>query len=350
MLLSQTSDTPKKRVAAAPTIRDVAAMAGVSITTVSRVLNNKADVATETAQRVQSAIDALHFHTNMAARSMRSRHKEVIGIIVPDTEHTYGVEVLKAAGHAIAATEYELIAMTTGTTIPKRRELWEQQQVSRVNGVLTDGVVVVVPTLPEYRTTFPLIVVDPCDGATAHPSVSADNYGGAITAMRYLIELGHRRIGHVGGKKVSRSTGERLRAYYDALTEAGIPIDESLVLPGEFSVSSGVAAMRTYHSYAEPPTAVFAANDDSALGLMSEARALGLSVPQDLSIIGFDDVPAAETSHPGLTTVNQNLYETIRVAFTMLIDLANGKPLEQHNVLIPTRLIIRESCAPCIAR
>lgn len=345
MTPSQPRKPASLQPAATPTIRDVAALAGVSITTVSRVLNGRQDVAEETAQRVQNAIDALHFETNFAARSMRSRRKQVIGLIVPDMNNTYGVEIVKAAGHAIAATEYDLIAMTTGTTDLHQRDAWQQQQITRVNGTVTDGVVVVVPGRAEYRTVYPLVVVDPYLGSDAHPAVRSDNFGGALEAMRYLIGLGHRRIGHIIGYDFIEATGERLRAYQCALSEADIPFDERLVQKGAFDFKSGVAAMRDFASMANPPSAIFAGNDDSALGVMVEARALGYSIPDDLSLVGFDNVSAAATSHPGLTTVDQGLYEMIRVAFAMLIDLASGRTPAERTVTVVTRLIVRESCA-----
>lgn len=331
---------------ATPTILDVAAAAGVSVTTVSRVLNGKGDVAPATEARVRAVIDELGYESSLAARSLRSHHKHVIGLIVPDMDHSYGVATVKAAGHAINDTDFDLIAMTTGTRDLAERGRWQQQQVARLNGTVTDGVVVVVPGVAHFRTGYPLVTVDPYRGAEPGPSVSADNYGGARAAMRYLIGLGHRRIGHVCGYDFLESAALRTQGYRDGLAEAGIAADGALVLPGEFARAGGAAALERFLSLAEPPTAIFAANDDSALGVAAAARARGLSVPGDLSVVGFDDVPEAAMMHPALTTVDQDITAAIKTAFLMLIDLIDGKPLPQQRVIIPTNLIIRESCAP----
>lgn len=329
-----------------PTIRDVAAAAGVSVTTVSRVLNEKGDVSAETVLRVQEVIDGLGFEVSMAARSLRSHRKQVIGLIVPDMDHTYAVEVIKAAGRAITDTNYDLVAMATGSTSLDDRSRWEQQQVSRLNGVLTDGVVVVVPGGRAYRTNHPLVALDPALETGDYPSVIADNYAGGLAAMRYLIGLGHRRIGYVGGIMLRESAVQRKRAWCDALEAAGIPYDPELHQPGEFTRTSGVHALRHFLALADPPTAIFASNDETALGVMEEARARGLSIPHGLSIVGFDNVPESASTHPSLTTVDQGIEASVRTAFQMLIDLIDGKALAQQRITIPTRLIIRESCAP----
>lgn len=337
---------PSRSGAATPTIRDVAALAGVSVTTVSRVLNAKGDVAPETAERVQRVIDELHYESSLAARSLRSRRKQVIGLIVPDMDHSYGVEIIRAAGRAIVGTSYDLIAMTTGTTDLAERARWQKQQVSRINGTVTDGVVVVVPGAPEFRTNHPLVVVDPYRAGHTYPSVVADNYGGALEAMRYLIGLGHRRIAHISGYDFLEASVERRRAYCDALAEAGIDVSDSLVRQSDFARPGGAAALRHFLSLDPPPTAIFAGNDECALGVIEEALRQGLKVPGDLSVVGFDNVFEAANAHPALTTVDQGLGETIRTAFAILIDLIDGKSLPETRVTLPARLIIRESCAP----
>ena len=331
---------------AIPTIRDVAAAAGVSVTTVSRVLNERSDVSADTALRVQQVIEDLGFQSSLAARSLRSHRKHVIGLIVPDMDHTYAVEVIKAAGRAITDTHYDLVAMATGSTSLEDRRRWEQQQVSRLNGVLTDGVVVVVPSGSAYRTHYPLVALDPSPETADYPSVIADNYMGGLQAMRHLIGLGHRRIGYIGGIEIRESAVQRKQAWHDALAEAGIPIAKELAQPGDFARGSGAAAMRYFLALAQPPTAVFAANDEIAFGVMEVARSAGLVIPKDLSLVGFDNVPEAASTHPGLTTVDQGIEESVRAAFRMLIDLIDGRAPEHHRVIIPTRLIVRESCAP----
>jgi LacI family transcriptional regulator len=335
---------PRTRVT--PTIREVARQAGVSVTTVSRVLNGKGDVAADTTARVQQVIEVLGYESSLAARSLRSHRKQVIGLVVPNMEHSYGIEVLRAAGHAIVETGFDLIAMTTGTTDLAARERWQQQQITRLNGTVTDGAVVVVPGAQSFRTDAPLIVIDPHAGDAAHPAVAADNYGGGLAAMRYLVGLGHRRIAHVSGLDALESAVQRRRAYHDGLAEAGIPYASELVQPGDYERAGGAEAMRRLLGLDEPPTAVFAANDESALGVIDAARAAGLALPGDLSVVGFDNVPESAVASPPLTTVDQGIGEAVRRAFAMLIDLIEGKPLSQPHVTVPARLIVRASCAP----
>ena len=170
-----------------------------------RVLNNKADVALETSERVRQVIQELGYASSLAARSLRSRRSHVIGLIVPDMDHAYVVEIIRGISRAITGTHYELIALTTGSKSHDERGRWEQQQVLRLNGTLTDGVIVVAPDAREFRTDFPLVAVDPYWRAAAYPAVIADNRAGAMAAVNYLHGLGHRRIGFIRGNDYLQS-------------------------------------------------------------------------------------------------------------------------------------------------
>jgi LacI family transcriptional regulator len=339
------------RSGSALTIRDVAARAGVSVTTVSRVLNNKGDVSQETAAQVRAVIDELGFESSLAARSMRSRRTQVIGLVLPDMDHSYAVEVVKAASRSVTDTAWDLFVMTSGTRSHNERGRWEQQQVSRLNGTLTDGIIVVVPDAREFRTDHPLVAVDPYYQTDAYPSVIADNRLGALEVMRYLFGLGHTRVGYIGGYDYLHSSLQRRKAWEDAHTDAGLPVDPALIAPGDFSIDSGVAGLQRFLALDRPPTAIFAANDDTAFGVLSAARAAGLHVPDDLSVVGFDNVPEAAVAHPPLTTVDQGIEQTVRTAIAMLITLIEGKPLAERSVVLPAHLVIRDSCsAPAAVR
>ncbi len=329
-----------------PTIRDVAAAAGVSVTTVSRVLNEKGDVSPETVTRVRQVIDNLGYASSLAATSMRRRRTRVIGLVLPDVDHTWAVEVVKAAGRAVTGTPYDLFAMTSGTRSHHERGRWEQQQVSRLNGTLTDGVIVVVPDAPDFRTAHPLVTIDPYHQVGGYPSVIADNYGATTELMRYLVGLGHRRIGFIGGYSYLESANQRLAAYRAALLEAGIGHDPAIELEGDFSVRRGEEGAHHLLALPNPPTAIFAANDDTAFGVLAAARTMGLQVPQDLSVIGFDNVTEAAHTNPPLTTVDQSIELIVRTAVHMLIDLIEGRSLVQEYVVVPARLVLRASCAP----
>ncbi len=334
------------RARSTPTIHDVASAAGVSVTTVSRVLNAKGDVSAETAARVRTVIESLSYESSMAARSMRGGRTQVIGLLMPDMDHSYAMEVIRAASRVITGTAYDLIAMTCGSKNHADRGRWEQQRVRGLNGSITDGVIVVVPDAAELRTDYPLVAIDPLAEASNYPSVSGDNLGGGQAVMAYLLELGHTRIGYVDGFEYLESATQRRAAYVSALKAAGLPFDPALVQPGDFTRAAGAAALHRFVALPEPPTAIFACNDDTAFGILEAARTLGIDVPNALSVIGFDNVPEAAFVRPALTTVDQGIEQLVQTAMQMLLELIAGRPLPVDRVKVSTRLMVRDSCAP----
>jgi len=327
--------------AKAVTIQDVAKAAGVSVSTISRVLNQKDDVATDTQDRIRAVIDQLGYTSNIAARSMRSRKLNMIGLIVPDLEGPYSFEILKGVNRAIANREYDLLVYTTGDFKKNDTAAHEQHYVSLINGTITDGVLVVTPSFCEFSTKAPLVSIDPNIPNPSHPAILATNYLGAVEAMNYLINLGHRRIAFITGR-IGLQTNDRLRAYKDCLEKYQIPFDPELVVEGDFSTGSGIIAGRNLLQLENRPSAIFAANDQTAIGVLQSAKEMGVRVPQDLSIIGFDNISEAEYFE--LTTVDQSLVEMGTTAAEMLIDLINNKTVDPKVVTIPTRLVIRKSC------
>ncbi len=334
------------RTRSAPTIHDVAAGAGVSVSTVSRVLNGKDDVAAETATRVREVIETLGYESSMAARGMRSSRTQVIGLIMPDMDHSYGVEIIKAASRVITGTAYDLIAMTCGSKHHTERGVWQQQRVRRLNGTITDGVIIVVPDVAHYDTDYPLVAIDRIAQDATYATVSSDNLGGAKAIMKYLLGLGHTRIGFVGGLEYLESAVQRHAGYVMALEAAGLPIDPTLMQPGAFTRTSGKIAMRRFSELAEPPTAIFACNDDAALGVIEQANALGISVPEQLSVVGYDNVPEAAVARPTLTTVDQGIEPMVQSAMHLLLEMIAGRAVAETKVILPSRLIVRNSCAP----
>lgn len=326
-----------------PTIHDVAAAAGVSVTTVSRVLNNKDDVAPETFQRVLDVIHELGYASSLAARSMRSRRTRMIGLITPNMDYPFAIEVIKGVSRAVTDAGYDLIACTSAYKTESTVERWEQQQVARLNGTITDGLIVVVPRAHVFRTAFPLVAVDPHHRDTSYPAVVADNYAGARAAMEHLLGLGHLRIGYIGGRAGLQSARRRQKGYEDALCEAELPIDPDLIMEGDYTYESGRECARQLLTLAQPPTAIFAANDESAFGAMDAARAMGLRIPDDISIVGFDNIPESASTVPPLTTVDQTIRVMGREAVRILIDLIENRPLETNLVQVPTSLVVRSS-------
>jgi LacI family transcriptional regulator len=326
------------------TIQDVAQAAGVSVSTVSRVLNEKDDVAPETYERVKAIIAEMGYASNLAAKSMRSRATNVVGLIMPDVADPYSIEVMKGVNRAIAPLDYDLIVYTTGDFT---KNTWADNQrrfVALLNNSITDGVVIVTPTATGFPTAAPVVAVDPNVASPDVPAVIADNHAGALSAMQYLFDLGHRRIGFIGGRTDLHSGIQRRQGYEEALRQAGIPLDADLIQDGDFTTPTAVARTRHLLSLREPPSAIFATNDQSAFGVYSAARELGFRIPDDLSVVGFDNIPEGAYVEPALTTVDQFVEEMGFAAIQLLMDLVQGHPVESHLVTTSTQLVVRDSC------
>ena len=324
------------------TIIDVAQAAGVSVSTVSRVLNEKDDVSPETYQRVQTVIDELGYSSSLAARSMRSHKKNLIGLVVPDIGFPYSIEIMKGINRAIAESSFDLLVFTTGDIRKSGSASHEQHYVSLLNNSLTDGAIIVASAAADFASDAPIVSVDPHGVDPNFPFVQATNYQGAIDAMEYLIGLGHRRIGFITGRPEIGSGQRRLEGYRDSLANASIEIDDGLVLEGDFSMETGRERALELFASDEPPTAIFAANDQSAMGVLQAADELGIRVPDECSVIGFDNI--SEAKHLGLTTIDQFLDEMGYIAIQMLIKLINGEPLADSTHRMPTKLVERRSC------
>lgn len=335
----------RQRRKTAITIQDVARHAGVSVSTVSRVLNNKDDVALDTFERVQEVIAELGYTSSLAAKSMRSHKTNVIGLIMPDVGNTFSIEIMKGVNEGITRFGYDLIVYTGGDSTTTLWPAREQKYTALLNGSITDGIIIVAPTASTFPTTYPIVGVDHHPGDTDFPAVIATNRDGALSVMQYLLELGHRRIGFVGGRRDLQSAIRRQQGYEDGLRQADIPIDPVLIQEGNFTAEAGYRCAQNLLQLKGRPTAIFAANDESAFGVINAARDMGLRIPDDLSVVGFDNSPeAAYFPSIGLTTVDQGLHQTGLVATEMLVKLIEGEDVGETIRKIPTRLIARGSC------
>ena len=324
------------------TIQDVAKTAGVSVSTVSRVLNSKVDVASETQDRILSIIDDLGYTTNLAARSMRSQKKNLVGLIMPDIAYPFAIEVMKGVNRAIAESEFDLLVYTTGDVRKSGRAFHEQKYVSLLTNSISDGVIIVAPVAGEFNIDAPIVSIDPLASNPSYPAVHATNYQGAVDAMDYLIGLGHTRIGFISGRAELESSNRRLKGYREALERASIPIDGSLIASGDYTTATGISGARELLALENPPSAIFASNDQMAMGVFQVAEEMGLRIPEDLSVIGFDNI--TESKYMGLTTVDQFISEMGYVATQMLIRLINDVSLDDPIYRMQTRLVIRTSC------
>jgi LacI family transcriptional regulator len=330
----------KKRRAV--TIRDVAKTAGFSVSTVSRVLNGKTDVARDTQDRILSVIDELGYATNLAARSMRSQKNNMVGLIMPDIAYPFAIEVMKGVNRAIAESEFDLLVYTSGDVRKSEAASHEQKYVSLLTNSITDGAIIVAPVSGEFSTDAPIVSIDPLMSNPHYPSVHATNYAGAVDAMEYLLGLGHYRIAHISGRNELESSNRRLKGYRDSLEKAGIAIDPALIAPGDYTTKTGANAARRLLSLDHPPTAIFASNDQTAMGIYQVAEEMGLRIPEDLSVIGFDNI--TESKYMRLTSIDQFISEMGFIATQMLIKLIHGELLEAQTYKMQTRLVVRDSC------
>lgn len=329
------------------TIADVAAAAGVSVATVSKVINDRYGVAEQTSARVREVIEQLGYTSSLVAQSLRSRRSNVIGVIASDIE-PFNAELLKGAARGLRGTGYDLIVFSDCGRYEDQAG-WEQRSLARVSA-LTDGSVLVTPSSVDVTSSRPLVAVDHNVRSTSLPTVDSDNLSGGATATEYLIGLGHRRIGFLAGRRDLESSRLRQQGYRRALETAGIPFDENLVRVGGYRAESAHTAARELLDRDDRPTAIFAANDNMAAGVLQVAHERGLTVPGDLSVVGFDDADLATILSPALTTVRQPLAELGRTGVNLLTRMLEKQRVEALRVELATRLVVRESTGPAPER
>ncbi|GAA1976955.1 LacI family DNA-binding transcriptional regulator [Nocardioides panacihumi] len=339
-----TADQPRRSTRA--TIVDVAREAGVSVATVSKVINGRYGVSESTTERVLGVIDDLGYESSLVASSLRRKSTNVIGVLVAEFE-PYSAELLKGISAGLAGTGYELLAHA-GSTDVHSRSGWERRSLSRLGRTLIDGAIVVTPSmLITDQADIPVVAVDPHTGPDGPATVDSDNLHGARSAADHLVALGHRRIAFLGGRPDLRSAQLREEGFRASLLAAGLTPDPDLMKVGGYHPDLAEAPARELLSLPPDrrPTAVFAANDLSALKVLEVARELGLRVPEDLSVIGYDNVPESASSTPPLSTVAQPLHEMGVTALRILLAMLAQQPVERH-VRMPTELVVRASTAP----
>lgn len=335
------------------TIRQVAELAGVSIATVSRVLNGREDVAEETRRSVERIAREHGYRTRRAPAASRAPAAGVggtglVGVTMPFAHPAYFAAILSGAAEALQ--ERDLRAVLCPTRHEHDREL---SHLERLLHGATDGALLVLPeeSPDELQLLtgqgFPFVVVDPLhEPGPGVPVVSAANASGANQATAHLLELGHRRIGVVTGPHEGVATRGRLQGHRAALAAAGIMPDPQLEVEGDFRIQGGLRGANRLLSLPDPPTAIFAFDDDMAIGVLQAARARGLRPPEDLAVVGFNDTLDAEVTFPALTTVRQPLAELGRMAVSLLTRLLRDQWLEPLRVELATRLVVRASTAP----
>lgn len=337
------------------TLTDIAEALGVSTMTVSRALANQPGVSDATRARVKARAAQVGYGGNAAASALAKGRTNTVGVLTQRVSNDYTSEIMQGIAEVLESTsDYDLVIYSPHRGLADAG----RYLLSHSHGA-TDGLLLVssafsrgaeVEASALCRQGFPCVLIDSQPADQSIPHVIATNYQGGFDATRYLIEIGHRRIGFLGADNGSLHSQERLRGYRAALTQNKIRFDASLVKASEFNATESAEAMRAWiNSGATLPTALFCASDNIALGALSACKSAKLAVPSDLSIIGFDDVFSAATAMPPLTTVRQPLREMGRMGAQVLLGLLKGKEVNRRAEL-QTALILRDTCKPMRAQ
>ncbi|MGZ4613628.1 MAG: LacI family DNA-binding transcriptional regulator [Kineosporiaceae bacterium] len=334
------------------TLATVAASAGVSIATVSKVVNGRSDVGAETRARVESLLKEHEYVSPRADGISRGIAYPTVELVFDGKLNAYGVEiiqgVLETAAEINVSVAFSLRSPELRRGIPEQVTTWAMDLAAAgrraVIAVVNDVTATDLAALS--RAHLPLVVIDPLNLPRARvTSVGSTNFTGGLVATQHLLSLGHRRIAYVGGPPTAACNLARLHGFRAAMEADRAPVPDEYVRPGHFVYADGLLAGVALLDLPVPPTAVFAASDETALGVLEAARARGLRIPADLSVVGFDDTQLARLASPPLTTVRQPLREMGGVALRTALRVADGEQLESHHVELATELVVRSSTA-----
>lgn len=341
--------TPERRPATPDgrpaTIDTIAAEAGVSVATVSRVLNGGTDVAPETRARIEASLDRLQYRRRRKRQQPRAQQ---LDLVFHEFGSAWAMEIIAGVEDAASQAKVDMVLSQLGGRHRPPQEWLDGVLARHPLGVLF---VLSNPTQTQQQQlgsrNIPFVVID-ADGATpaSMPTVGSNSWNGGLQATRHLLELGHRRIAIISGQQDVLCSRARVAGFRSALEEAGLTPDPDLIRYGTFRLMSGYEHATQLLDRPDRPTAIFAGSDIQAMGVLRAAWTMGLNVPEDLSVVGYDNVPLAGWMRPALTTVNQPLREMAILATRMLIDLAHGVDVTTTRVDLATELIVRESTAP----
>ena len=341
-----TKSIQQKRECPITTIRDVAEHAGVSITTVSHILNDTRHVSDELRERVEKAMLELDYTPNALARGLRQKQTRTLGIIVPDSANPYFAEVARGVEDACFAQGYSVILCNSDSDPEKESMYINVLAEKQVDGIClvaasTETIEKHLDAAPSLQ--IPMVLIDREYPKTIVDTVVVENTDGAVKAVEHLLSLGHRRIGCITGMPDLLNSQKRNDGYRQAIQDAGLAVDESLVIEGDFRYEGGYEATKKLLALANPPTAVFACNDLMAIGAISAVVSEGLSVPEDISIVGFDDIHLAVFANPSLTTVVQPKHEMGVTAAEILLKRLKDSNLKPNRYQLKTYLLVRDS-------
>ena len=328
-----------------PTIKDVANLAGVHPSTVSRVINDNSRISEKTKNKVLLIIKKLGYTPNAIARGLKTKRTQTLGMLIPDITNPFFAELARGVEDAANKNNFNVILCNTDDKLKKERTYLEILRGKRVDGLILGTAHIRDKSILELeKKKFPYILVSRNIEGLDKNCVIVDDVAGGIMVTEYLIKLGHRRIAHITGPLKTRSALNRLKGYKLALKKYEIEYRDELVGEGDFRIKGGYQVMKRFLKLAEPPTAIFAANDLLALGAIQVILKKKYHIPEDFCIIGFDDIRLASFVYPPLTTVSQPMLEMGALAVKMLLKIIEEEEFNQKKEILEPKLIIRESC------
>ncbi|MBN3856337.1 LacI family transcriptional regulator [Paraburkholderia sp. Ac-20340] len=332
-----------------PTLADVAQRAGVSQMTASRALNGRPGVSRETRDEVMRIAADIGYVVNRTAQKLSGGRNGIIGIMTPALDTEFSNELILGASRAARAAGCEVLVYTVSD------DTHSHQELIKLVRQFSDGLLVILPreTLgldALAAAHVPVVVIDQRGTLNRFPSVSVDNYGGACMAVEHLIALGHTRIAFLGGDESIEGLRDRQRGYHDTLARHGLARDAALAVSSDPSKTTVFEAASGLLKLPDPPSAIFAANDQSAFGAIAAVREAGLRVPDDISVVGFDDIPMSAQFHPALTTVRQPFQQMSSSAVNALLAQIAGNDAVAQRTTFPAELVVRHSTAPAPQR
>ncbi|MBE3578676.1 LacI family DNA-binding transcriptional regulator [Caldanaerobacter subterraneus] len=330
----------------AVTIKDIARLANVSVTTVSRVINNKPEgVSEETRQKILKLVKELGYQPNAIARGLVTKKTKTIGLIIPDISNPFFPDIARGVEDSAHIYGYNVFLCNTDDNLEK-----ESEYIKALKEKYVDGIIFTSSSIPKHEhiielveSGIPVVIMDRRVDSENIYGVFLDNYEGGYIATKHLIDLGHEKIGCITGPLYTKSAKERLEGYKKALLDSGIKIDEKLIFEGDYKINGGIIGAERLLKDNKDMSAIFACNDLMAYGAYKTIRSFGYKIPDDISVVGFDDIQLSQILEPQLTTIKQPAYDMGLTAARMLIKLIEGKKLKKKIINFRPQLVIRQS-------
>ncbi|SDI80344.1 LacI family DNA-binding transcriptional regulator [Alteribacillus bidgolensis] len=333
-----------------PTIKDVAKHANVSVATVSRVLSNTGSVTEKNKQIVLKAVKELNYKPNALGRYLRTAHTNTILVVVPDLANPFFSNILKGIQTLANEKDYEVLIMDAEQTNFDNVKCFNMLQQKQVDGLIMLTSRVDRDVLLDMCENHNIVLACEYFEDATIPTVSIDNISAARKITEHLIHLNYKNVAHITGPMNTVLGIDRLRGFKQALQSNSLPIKTSYIQEGDFNIESGYNIMYKLLSMEARPDAVFAANDEMAMGAIKAAETLRVKVPEDVAVVGFDDIKMASMFTPQLTTISQPAFKIGQKSMSLLLDLLNKEPLTQFQYVLEDTLVVRESCGHYLSK